>query len=137
MVIPFPRHIQIVKESTMQYLGPLKFSLGKEFLQEKGLVQMTQTKYCISILERFGMMDCNPVKIHCEPHIHDLMRQNKYSHIEIKHEHVRDHVLKVTFGLTHVPSQSHAADGFTKPPCIYFLLSKFKAHCAKSIQKFP
>ena len=37
---------------------------------------MSQSKYCKSILERFGMMDSNPVKIPCEPHIHDLLRQN-------------------------------------------------------------
>ena len=51
-------------------------------------------------------------------------------HIEIKHEHVRDHVLKGTFDLTHVPSKDNPADGFTKPLAAT-LFSKFKAHIAK------
>ena len=286
---------------------PLKFFLGIEFLQEKRLVQMSQSKYCKSILERFDMLNSHPVKTPCEPHIHDLLRENSQSpvmrnpkkyrelvgsliyleqvsrpdisfvtnilgqqmanptlfhwrmglrvlqylkgtinftlnyrkaipaqltcfadadwgnaqdrksqsgymcylhrdsspvswssrkqnlvatstcnseyialseaaceviwlqkllkfinlphltyqpaqmysdntgaialcynpchhrrskHIEIKHEHVRDHVLKGTFDLTHVPSKDNAADGFTKPLAAT-LFAKFKAHCAK------
>ena len=40
-------------------------------------------------------------------------------HIELKHKHVRDHVIKGTFALTHVPSKFHTADGFTNPSCTY------------------
>ena len=47
-----------------------------EFLQEKGNVQMSKI-----ILEIFGIMDSIPVKSPCEPHFHDLLRQNKDSPI--------------------------------------------------------
>ena len=52
---------KIAKEYDMKDLGPLKFFLGIEFLQEKGHVQMSQSKYCKSILERFDMLNSHPV----------------------------------------------------------------------------
>ena len=54
--------LQIAKKYNIDYLGSLKLFLGIEFLQEKGLIQMSQSKYCKSILERFDMKDC--VKIY-------------------------------------------------------------------------
>ena len=305
---------QISNEYKVKDLGELKFFLGIEFSQQKGLVQMSQSKYCKDILERFDMMNCIAEKVPCEKNIHDQLRANKNSpllanakryrelvgsliyleqvtrpdisyvtnllgqqmanptefhwkmglkvlrylkgtqyftlnyrradlvqltcyadadwgnnaldrksqtgylnylhensspiswssrkqnlvatstcnaeyvalseatceviwlqklltfiklpnmtyqpaqmysdntgaialcynpchhrrskHIEIKHEHVRDHILKGTIDLTHVPSKSNAADGFTKP-LMYPLFSKFKAYTSKSTQKIP
>ena len=39
-------------------------------------VQMSQSGYCKTILERFGMMDCKPMKIPCEKNIHDELREH-------------------------------------------------------------
>ena len=65
----------------MGVLGLPKFFLGIEFLQEKGLVQISQSNYCKSILERFDMMDSYPVKTQCESPIHALLRNNTDSHV--------------------------------------------------------
>ena len=72
---------QIAIDHTVEDLGPLKFFLGMEFLQEKANVQMSKSMYCKSILETFGTMDSIPVKIPCEPHFHDLLKQNTDSHV--------------------------------------------------------
>ena len=76
---------QIAKEYTMKDLGPLKFFLGIEFLQENGLVQMSLSKYCKSIIERFDMKDCNPVKAPCESPV--LREAKKFR--ELVHLHSR------------------------------------------------
>jgi hypothetical protein len=39
-------------------LGPLKESLGVEFLQTPGRIVLHQRKYARRVLERFGMLDC-------------------------------------------------------------------------------
>ena len=72
---------QIKNEYRVKDLGKLKIFLGIEFSQKAGHVQMSQSKYCKNILERFGMMDCNPAKIPCEKNIHDQLRENKSSPI--------------------------------------------------------
>ena len=86
-IVIVSNHIQLINEFKQQIsteykvkdLGPLKFFLGIEFSQEKGLIQMSQSKYSKHILERFGMMDCNPEKVPCEKNIHDQLRANKDS----------------------------------------------------------
>ena len=52
-----------------------------ELLQEKASVQMSKSMYCKSNLGTFGTMDSIPVKIPCEPHFHDLLKQNTDSHV--------------------------------------------------------
>ena len=65
---------QISKEYTVKDLGRLKYFLGIEFNMTDQSVQMSQSGYCKSILERFGMMDASPMKIPCEKNIHDELR---------------------------------------------------------------
>ena len=76
---------KIAKKYNIAYLGSLKFFLGIEFLQEKGLVQMSLSKYCKSIIERFDMKDCNPVKAPCESPV--LREAKKFR--ELVHLHSR------------------------------------------------
>ena len=77
--------LQIAKKYNIDYLSSLKFFLGIEFLQEKGLVQMSLSKYCKSIIERFDMKDCNPVKAPCESPV--LREAKKFR--ELVHLHSR------------------------------------------------
>ena len=42
---------------------------------------MSKSMYCKSNLGTFGTMDSIPVKIPCEPHFHDLLKQNTDSHV--------------------------------------------------------
>ena len=67
---------QISKEYTVKDLGSLKYFLGIEFHMSDTSVQMSQSGYCKTILERFGMMDCKPMKIPCERNIHDELREH-------------------------------------------------------------
>ena len=67
---------QISKEYTVKDLGSLKYFLGIEFHMSDTSVQMSQSGYCKTILERFGMMDCKPMKIPCEKNIHDELREH-------------------------------------------------------------
>merc|ERR1711888_52284 len=55
--------------------------LGIEFSQKAGHIQMSQSRYCKKVLERFGMLDCNPAKIPCEKNVHDQLRDYKPSPI--------------------------------------------------------
>ena len=67
---------QISKEYKVKDLGKLKYFLGIEFKVTDKSVQMSQSGYCKTILERFGMMDSNPMKIPCEKNIHDELREH-------------------------------------------------------------
>lgn len=57
------------KTFNMKDLGPLHYCLGIEFEQDldKGVIVMKQQKYVTEILERFGMVDCNPVATPLNP----------------------------------------------------------------------
>ena len=72
---------QIAQEYKVKDLGKLKYFLGIEFSQKAGHIQMSQSRYCKKVLERFGMLDCNPAKIPCEKNVHDQLRANKSSPI--------------------------------------------------------
>ena len=67
---------QISRKFTVKDLGSLKYFLGIEFHMSDTSVQMSQSGYCKTILERFGMMDCKPMKIPCEKNIHDELREH-------------------------------------------------------------
>ena len=70
---------QISKEYSVKDLGQLKYFLGIEFSVTERSVQMSQSGYCKTILERFGMMDSKPMKIPCEKNIHDELRAHANS----------------------------------------------------------
>ncbi|MHB1946432.1 MAG: reverse transcriptase domain-containing protein, partial [Metallibacterium sp.] len=40
-------------------IGPIKWLLGAEIIQENGTVRINQEKYCLDILKKFRMEDCN------------------------------------------------------------------------------
>ena len=71
---------EFVKQMSDEYkikdLGPLKFFLGIEFEQSENSVKMSQSGYCKTVLERFGMDNCNTSKTPCVPNIHDELRAN-------------------------------------------------------------
>ena len=45
----------------MKDLGPMHYFLGLEVWQTPGEIFLSQGKYVVKILERFGMVDCKPV----------------------------------------------------------------------------
>ena len=70
---------QISNKYKVKDLGPLKSFLGIEFNVTSESVHMSQSGYCKTILERFGMTDCNPMKIPCEKNVHDELRVHRDS----------------------------------------------------------
>ena len=72
---------QISNKYTVKDLGVLSYFLGIEFNVTGESVHMSQSGYCKSILERFGMTDCSPMKIPCEKNIHDELRAHQDSPI--------------------------------------------------------
>src|SRR5689334_16617259 len=52
-------------------LGPTKFLLGIEIIcdHSSNSISLSQRQYCLDILERFGMADCNPVTTPMNPGI--------------------------------------------------------------------
>eukprot|EP00253_Pinus_taeda_P026086 PITA_26086 len=48
-------------EFKMKYLGLMHYFLGLEVWQKPGEIFLSQGKYVVKILERFGMVDCKPV----------------------------------------------------------------------------
>jgi len=48
-------------EFEMKDLGPMHYFLGLEVWQKPGETFLSQGKYVVNILERFGMMDCKLV----------------------------------------------------------------------------
>ena len=53
---------QMGKEFDMSDLGKLTYYLGLEVDQGKGYIELKQAAYAKKILEKAGMIDCNPVK---------------------------------------------------------------------------
>ena len=49
---------ELTNEFEMKYLGSLHFFLGLEVRQSKDEVLLSQGKYTVDILKRFGMLDC-------------------------------------------------------------------------------
>ena len=50
----------------MKDLGPLKYFLGIEFVQENGAIKLSQTRYIKKLLGKFGMLDSRPRATPCE-----------------------------------------------------------------------
>ena len=57
------------KRFEMSDLGELKFCLGMEIARDRkvGTLTVRQTKFLHSILDKFGMKDCKPVKTPQDP----------------------------------------------------------------------
>ena len=53
-------------EFRMKDLGPISWFLGIQFKQTSNAIEMDQSFYLRSILERFDMSNCNPRKTPCE-----------------------------------------------------------------------
>jgi hypothetical protein len=49
---------EISEEFEMKYLGHMHYFLGLEVWQKPGEIFLSQGKYAVDILRRFGMMDC-------------------------------------------------------------------------------
>ena len=70
---------QISSKFKVKDLGPLTFFLGVEFTISHNSVQMSQSKYCKTVLERFGMMNSNPQKIPCDKDLYNQLIAAKNS----------------------------------------------------------
>lgn len=60
---------QMNQEFDMSDLGKLAYYIGIEVEQRNGFTELRQTAYAKKVLERAGMLDCNPVKYPMEPKI--------------------------------------------------------------------
>ena len=49
---------ELTNEFEMKYLGALHYFLGLEVQQSKNEVFLSQGKYTVDTLKRFGMLDC-------------------------------------------------------------------------------
>ena len=49
---------KLATEFEMKDLGPMHYFLGLEVWQKPGEIILSQGKYAMEILKRFGMMDC-------------------------------------------------------------------------------
>eukprot|EP00253_Pinus_taeda_P011710 PITA_11710 len=63
---------ELVSEFEMKDLGPRHYFLGLEVWQKAGEIFLSQGKYVMKILERFGMVDCKPVTTLMELHFKKL-----------------------------------------------------------------
>ena len=52
---------ELASEFEMKDLGPMHYFLGLEVWQKPGEIFLSQGKYVVKILERFGMVDCKPM----------------------------------------------------------------------------
>lgn len=52
---------ELASEFEMKDLGLMHYFLGLEVWQKLGETFLSQGKYVVKILERFGMVDCKPV----------------------------------------------------------------------------
>eukprot|EP00253_Pinus_taeda_P004188 PITA_04188 len=52
---------ELASELEMKDLGLMHYFLGLEVWQKPGEIFLSQGKYVVKILERFGMMDCKPM----------------------------------------------------------------------------
>lgn len=55
------------KEFDMTDLGKMRYFLGIEVIQEDHGIYISQRKYAMEVLDRFGMTNCNPVTVPMVP----------------------------------------------------------------------
>lgn len=65
---------ELQKEFEIKDLGLAEYCLGLEINQREDFVMVTQTRYILDILEKYGMKQCNPVMTPAELHIKSLER---------------------------------------------------------------
>lgn len=58
---------QMAKSFDMSDMGLLTYYLGIEVKQGDGFIQLKQTGYASKILNKAGMLDCNPTKVPMHP----------------------------------------------------------------------
>ena len=60
----------------MKDLGPISWFLGIKFIQEKGLITMSQSEYLKNKLEKFGMSTSKPRSTPCETSGYTVVQDN-------------------------------------------------------------
>lgn len=60
----------LVAKFKMKDLGKLRHFLGIDFEQSEGVVKMSQSKYILKVLKRFGMLECKPRSTPWEQKLH-------------------------------------------------------------------
>lgn len=58
---------QMAERFEMSDMGRLSYYLGIEVAQGPGFIELKQTAYAKKILEKAGMVDCNPTKFPMDP----------------------------------------------------------------------
>ena len=61
---------------TIKDLGQLTYFLAIKFEVRDRSVKMSQSRYCKSVIRRFGQESCNPSKLPCAKNVYDELRAN-------------------------------------------------------------
>ena len=61
----------------MKDIGVLSNFLGMEFSFTQDCIFMTQTKYCLKILDKFNMSDCKPKSLPCDASINTMTKDSE------------------------------------------------------------
>jgi hypothetical protein len=61
--------VELAKHFKLCNLGPTTFQLGVEVIRDRKArtLHLTQHRYCLDLLERYGFMDCSPVSTPMDP----------------------------------------------------------------------
>ena len=65
---------KLSKRFKVKSMGPLSWFLGIQFKISDTVISMNQSMYINNILTRFGMNDCAPKTLPCDPSIHSILR---------------------------------------------------------------
>ena len=76
------------KSFKIKDIGPLTWFLGIEFCQSNDYISMNQKLYINNILARFGMTNCKPRSLPCDPNVHNIL--NDYSPVYDDPTHYRE-----------------------------------------------
>ena len=76
------------KSFKIKDIGPLAWFLGIAFHQTNDYISMNQKLYINNILNRFGMANCKPRSLPCDPNVHKLLE--KYSPVYEDPTHYRE-----------------------------------------------
>jgi hypothetical protein len=61
--------VELAKHFKLRDLGPTTFQLGVEVIRDRKArtLHLTQHRYCLDLLERYGFVDCSPVSTPMDP----------------------------------------------------------------------